>query len=189
MSLPIPEGSDGPLTVRQEAELVKAQLQDYVAKRGGSIAVMQSVAHLWEEVRKAAADGKALRVLIAWNGEEPWGDSDKDTSHRVERRWLVAAVMPKPFEDELGDYGVKYRAVEGGEWVKEHVYDTVENLRDGVRVMTNVSEDVFPRYKGTSPMPNPFGGALGGNVFLNAYAIEFSTLNDVQQVGTQEPEE
>lgn len=166
MSLP------APITIREEAELIKAQMEIYTQPRGGKVKILANMRHLWEEIFQ---QDDAPRVLICYNGETARGEYDggiKTNMRRVDRSWQVVVMRGHGFDNLLP----------GGERSgKEDFYDSVETVRDGIRALQTISEEFPVNYRSIRPMPNA-APTQTANIFMDAFVIEFNTANDIGQI-------
>jgi hypothetical protein len=158
-----------PITIANEADLIKAQLETYAKPRGGTVKVLANMRHLWEEIFLLT---DAPRILICYTGETARGEyagGTRTALHRVDRSWQVVVMRGHGFNNLLP----------GGEVAgKEDFYDSVETVRDGCRVLQTISEEFPVNYKSIRPLPSAAPTAVA-NVFMDAFVIEFDTANDI----------
>lgn len=163
---------DQPITITQAANAIGYWLEAWAEPKGGKVKVMMNMAHLWEEIYEV---NDAPRILICYNGEVSRGGfPHANVLHRVDRQWIVVVMR---------GHGFKNLAAEAQGSI-EAFYDSVEAVRDRLRVMGSITEEFPIDYKSTKPLPNAGRVGPSGNVFLDAYAIEFSTANDIPRVLT-----
>ena len=166
MSSPVIE----PLSVTDEANKLLDWITVWCDERGGEAKVMANMRHLWEELFVLQ---EQPRVLIVYMGENVRGSFDgANTSHRVDRQWAVVIVK---------GHGFKNLMSEPRDGSAEPFYDSVELLRDRIRVMLDITEEPPVDYKGIKPLPNMLPTSTA-NAFADAYMIEFSTANDMARV-------
>lgn len=165
---------EGPLlTVSIEAARIKEQLDTYAVPRGGYCKVMANQRHLWEEIYVVS---DSPRILICYMGENARGEYEggqRTRMHRVDRKWTVVVMRGHGFKNLLTGEGLT--------GTQEDFYDSVETVRDGCRVMNNISEEFPVNYRSITPLPN-VGPTQTANVFMDAYAIEFTTANDIPEI-------
>lgn len=151
-----------------------AAIQAWATPMGGQVKVVANMQHLWEEIYPltTAPDGTP-RVLIVFTGSTPReGFNTSNTAHREDRQWTVVI---------LRGHGWKNYTTETGTQGEAPFYDVVESLRDLLRIQ-QVTEEPPIDYKGIKSVPNLMA-TRGGNVFLDGYAIDFSTANDIPYIG------
>lgn len=176
-----PNGGGNPSpTVREDAQAIEAQLKTYAVPRGGSVKVMANEAHLWEEILNPALLSGAPRILIIWRGEEARGEyagGQRTKLNRVSRKWTVIVMRGHGFRNMV----TEAQGVPGSPGYYEDFYDSVETVRDGCRVMSNITAEDVVDYKGIRPLPN-VASSPSANVFLDCLAIEFETAADIPQI-------
>jgi hypothetical protein len=173
---------NGLMTIEWQAEMIKAWLDVWVAPRGGYTKVLANPKHLWEEI--FVTDEKP-RVLVCFNGEiSRGGFTAANTMHRVDRQWIVAIIRGHGFQN-LASEG---QGQDGTPGAIDPFYKNCETIRDKCRVLLNISEEPPIDYKGMDPMPSiaPYGSS--GNVFLDGFAVKFSTANDIPAVTSIDPD-
>ena len=152
-----------PITIAAEAARIKEQLEHYATPKGGTVKVMANTRHLWEEIFQ---QDDAPRILIIYTGETARGEyagGERTNLRRVDRSWQVIIMRGHGFSNTLP----------GGEVAgKEDFYDSVETVRDGIRVMDNISEEWPVNYKSIRPLPNAAPGQVA-NIFMDAFVVEF----------------
>lgn len=166
------------ITIANAANLLKQHLDLWANPRGGTVKVMANLRHLWEEVF-VVAETSAPRILICYTGEIPRGGVTSNTLYRVDRQWMVVVVRGHGFKNLMAE----------PEGESEIFYDSVETIRDLIRVLLNISdEEEVPNivYKGIKPLPS-LGPTPTANVFLDAFSIEFTTANDIPAVTATAP--
>lgn len=154
------------------AAAIKAQMEIYAKPRGGYVKILPNMRHLWEEL--LVVDEKP-RILIVPNGETARGEyaGGRNTNlHRVDRKWTVVMVRGHGFKNMMP--GNEVNGIE--DWT-----DSIETVRDGLRVLQGISEEFPNDYRGWSPMPN-IGNSQAANVFLDAVSIEIFTAADIPAI-------
>lgn len=174
-----------PPTISAQAETIKAYLENYTEEHGGEVHVMQNPRHLWEYVfgvssgSGISANTAAPQILVCYMGETSRGGFNQaNTLHRVDRQWAVTVLM---------GHGFKRGISEATRNAVVPFLDVMETLRDGLRVMLNISEEFPVDYKGIQPLP-AVGPNPQTNVFIDGYVINFSTANDIPAVETTNPQ-
>lgn len=163
MSLPYP------ITIANEADLIKQQMESYAKPRGGTVKIMANMRHLWEEIFQA---DDAPRILICYNGETARGEyagGQRTNLRRVDRSWQVVVMRGHGFKNLLPG---------NEEAGKEDFYTSVETVRDGCRALLTISEEFPVNYKSIRPLPNAAPTQIA-NIFMDSYVIEFDTANDI----------
>lgn len=168
-----------PPKISAQAETLRLYLLNYTALHGGDVKVMHNPRHLWEEVFGVATGAgismnqAAPRILICCMGETSRGSfAQANTLHRVDRQWTVTVLMGHGFLNNVSQ-PTRNSPIP--------FTDVMESLRDGIRVMLNMSEEFPIDYKGIQPLPAA-GPNPQTNVFIDGYVISFSTANDIPAV-------
>ena len=160
------------ISISDIANMIAAQLDSWVSANGGEVKIMANTRHLWEEVYKRAVDDKP-GVLICFNRERSRGSEQlRNNLHRVDRNWLVVVMRGHGFDNKMA----KTDAAQGDDF-----YTVCEELRDKVRVIASITEEVPVDYVDMSPLPGAAVPAMA-NVFLDGYKLEFNTANDIAAV-------
>ena len=158
-------------TIKENAALIKAQLETYAIPRGGLVKVVANQRHLWEEIFQL---NDSPRILICYQGENARGEyagGIRTNMHRVDRQWLVVVMRGHGF----------WNLIDGKQDGVEDFYDSVETVRDGCRVLADITEDDIVDYKSIKPLPG-LAPTTTANVFLDAFAIEFATSADIPEI-------
>jgi hypothetical protein len=170
-------------TVSIEAQLILKQLSAWAQPRGGTVKIMTSISHLWQEVYDLQFQDQA-RILIAFNGEKSRGGFNQaNTLHRVDRQWKVVVLRGNGFKN-LAAEGVGQTGTPGS---LDPFYDDVENIRDLIRAMNNITEEIPVDYSGMDALPLVGNVGQTGNIFIGAFVLSFSTANDLQQIVDNPP--
>jgi hypothetical protein len=167
-------------TVREDLEAIRAQLDTYAKPRGGTVKVMANMRHLWEEIYNNGVASETPRILIAWRGETARGEyagGQRTKLHRVDRKWTIVIMRGHGFKNMVTESAGQPGTPE----YYEDFADSVETVRDGCRVMSNLSCEDIIDYKGCSPLPN-VGPTNNANIFLDAYAVEFESAADIPEI-------
>jgi len=159
-------------TIKENAAVIKQQLESYAVPRGGKVKVLANMRHVWEEIFQL---DDAPRILICYTGENARGEyagGNRINMHRVDRQWTVIVMRGHGFTN----------LVDGVADGKEDFYDSVETIRDGCRVLMQlVTEDDFVDFKTIRPLPG-LAPTQTANVFMDGYAIEFATSADIPEI-------
>jgi len=144
----------------------------YAQQRGGTVKVMESMYHLWEEILSASDEP---RVLVCCTGETPRGSfAEQDLWHRVDRQWTIAVVRGHGFRNLMHDeQGAPVNTV-------ETLCQSIEAVRDCVRSLRGLSQEWPINYKGWKNLP-AVGRPGTVNVFVAGATLEFSTANDIPE--------
>ena len=169
-------------SIRAQATQIAEWLYNSFAKeRGGTVKVMPSMKHLWSEIYDRKKDEPT--ILIVWNGETSRGGFNvANTLHRVDRQWLVIVLRGHGWRNLEAPSDVLVPTPSENTRQYEDFYDTVECLRDKIRVMLSISEEFPIDYKSTNAMPGLPMIGQSGNLFIDGYQISFSTANDIPAI-------
>jgi hypothetical protein len=159
MSLP------SPITISQEAKLLKKALDEYAQGYGGTAEVVSNLKDLWANVH---INSQSPRILILYAGETARGSfSQIEPWHRVDREWHIAVTKGRGWYTQRGDPLFNHEQTE------KPLYDVVEEVRDLVRWMDTISEETpGPDFRKVEPMSY-------GNMALDGYLIKVTTANDI----------
>lgn len=164
---------DAPIKISQQAKNLQAVLQQYAAQRGGMAVVASNLKELWEQ---ASISNDQPRILICYDGEVARGDfASRSALNRVDRSWKVAVIRGRGFSSERGD-SLIYGVVNAPPF-----YDVVEDVRDQIRSILNISEEFPVEFMAIRPLSQ-------GTMILDAYTIEFTTANDIPAILIDEPD-
>jgi len=154
-----------PITIAQEARLIKDALAEYVLTVGGVVEVVSSEKMFY---RMDATDSQTPRVMVAYAGETARGSfSQKSPWHRVDRLWKIAVTRGRGFFQERG------ASIYDHEVQELPLVDVVENIRDIFRLKQDISEETpGPDYSGIAPMSF-------GNLVIDGFVISGTTANDI----------
>lgn len=154
-----------PITIAQEAKLIKDALSPYVLENGGVVEIVSSEKAFY---RIDATDSQTPRVLVAYAGETARGSfSQRAPWHRVDRLWKIAVTRGRGFFVERGAGLYDSTAQE------TPFYDVVESVRDIFRLLQTVSEETpGPDYNDIKPMNF-------GNLVIDGFVISGTTANDI----------
>ena len=154
-----------PITIAEEAALIQAQLQAFVATFGGTASVVSNLREWWNQ---AATNSDSPRILICYMGEDSRGSFSQIAPwHRVDRKWSVAVTRGRGFYANRGD------SLLSADIPESPLFDIVETVRDIIRAMQTISEETpSPDYRGIKPMQL-------GNIVVDGFEISFTTANDI----------
>ena len=154
-----------PITISQEARLIESELDAFAQQYGGVATVVSNLRDLWNQ---ASINSQSPRILIVYNGETARGTFSQIAPwHRVDRFWQVAVTKGRGYYSNRGA-GLLDSAV-----TEMPLFDVVENVRDIIRFMSNISEETpMVDFRSIKPMQL-------GTMILDGYLIEFSTANDI----------
>jgi len=153
-----------PITISEQARILRDSLATWATPLGGKAVVVHSVKQLWEQ---AVINSQVPRVLICYNGSRPRGAFKVSNAlNREDRDWIIALTRGRGYHSVRGD------ALSDDTGV-EPLYDWIEQIRDFVRNINNISEETpCVDYSGIKPMTM-------GNLVVDGYMITFSTANDI----------
>lgn len=163
------------------ALMILAQLEPWAKDRGGYAKVVENESHLWEELLANSPVDQRPRVLIMSLGEKARGEyegGERTAMERVDRSWMVVVMRGHGFKN-LSVVGEGQPQTPGA---IEPFSDSLETIRDGIRVLAGISEERPINYKGTRPIPG-IGQTQVANIFLDCRAIEFDTAADIPAIG------
>jgi hypothetical protein len=160
-----------PLKVSDQALIIQQVLQSWAEPKGGVAVVASNLRDFWKQ---AATSSQKPRILICYNGDNSRGDfAHANDWHRVDRQWIVAVTRGRGFTANRGD---TLSTTVGN---MEPFYDSVEAVRDQIRTILNISEELpTVDYKSTKAMQL-------GDLVVDGYTIEFSCANDIPMILTQ----
>lgn len=171
------------MTIEWQAEFIQAWLYPTVTKWGGRVEVLANPKHLWEKIFNCK-DADKPGAFICFNGEIARGPFQQaNTLHRVDRQWIVAIIRGHGFNNMMTT-GQGQANTPGA---IDPFYKDCQILRDMLRVLINITEEPPIDYKGMEPIPAiaPYGNA--GNVFMDGFAVRFSTANDISAITDTQP--
>lgn len=157
----------------EQTERFRNHLQVWAEVRGGQVSVIANPRHLWEEFASHVLAGAKPRILLMFTGETPRATAGAAyRTWRVDRMWTVVVIRGHGFLNALT------HAVEDQ---PEAFYAALEDLRDTLRVVGDLSLERPIWYRGIRSLPN-LGQGNAANIFLDAFTLEFSTANDIPAV-------
>ena len=172
-------------TIRECAKAIEAQMLIYATPRGGLVKILENEAHLWQEIVNPSPINETPRIFIICSGEVARGEYDgqnRTNLERVERKWQVIVGRGHGFKtltaENVGQPGTP--------GYYESFDDTIETVRDGIRILSNVTVDPIVNYKGWRPLAN-IGPSPAANVFLDFRVVEFTTAADIPSVASMTP--
>ena len=156
-----------PISISEQADQIRELLSPFAVKYGGSAEVVSNLKMMWTTVSMA---NDRPRIIIVYNGETIRGEFAAAAFNcRVDRQWIVAVTRGRGWNINRGDS--LYKTAGNA----DPLYTVVETVRDLIRSMLGISEELPLDYKRISPMTS-------ANENLDSYAIEFSTANDVPAI-------
>ena len=161
------------LSFTGELQIIADALTLWANTKGGSVKVMAAMGHLWEEVYQMAP-AQPPRVLVVGAGAVPRGGDNSNTLYREDRLIKIVLLRGHSFVNAMvdTDQGV------------EPFLDLIEQLRDQVRVMSNISdEEEVPSviYKGWVPLDS-VSAPRQLQIFLDGALLQFTTGNDIPAI-------
>lgn len=157
-----------------QACLIAAQLQTWCDDHGGKVSVMANLSELWQELLTFE---DAPRLLVTFINQIPRGDDQlSGPTHRVDRYWQVTIVRGHGFKNVIAEPLANQDAF----------LAAVDQVEGAIRTLLNVSGEFPVEYRGTRPVPQ-LADTKQQNIFLDAYAIEFSTAQDLPLIVLQAP--
>lgn len=176
-----PRKLPAPLSIKAQAKQIGSFIWENFAKqrkcRPDQVKIMASMYHLWEEVYNRNSDEPT--VLICWNGETARGEYEGGSRvglHRVDRSWTIVILRGHGFQNLMPNPDANPEIRE------EDFYDSVEALRDTVRLLVGVSEELPVNYRSTTAMSGIPGMGSNANVFIDGFQISIQTANDVPSI-------
>lgn len=167
-------------TIREDLQAIAAQLLTYAKPHGGTVKIMANMRHLWEEIYNGGVVDENPRILICWTGEKARGEyegGEKTKLHRVDRMWTVVVMRGHGFTNGMTE--IKGQPNTPGYY--EDFADSIETVRDGVRVMSHLSQEDVVNYIGCEPLPNVAQGNVA-NIFMDCMQLRFSTAADIPEI-------
>lgn len=156
------------MKISDQAESIRQSLQTWAQPKGGVASVCYDLQEMWETAYKAT---DKPRLLLTYAGEDVRSEfSIAAATHRVDRKWQLAATRGKGFTANRGT--PLTTTVQNA----EPFYNYVEEVRDLVRALDGITEELPVDYTGIEPMP-----AIGGRL-IAGYIIHFSTANDLPAI-------
>lgn len=160
------------IKISDQANTLANWIDQWMTPYKGSVEVMANLRHLYEAVFGMGVNN-APKALICYNGETARGGFDeRNTLDRVDREWVVVLLRGHGFRNAMSRQ-------EPGQEIA--FYDAVEQLREIIRRVTSISEEFPIDFKSIRPLPG-VAQPNAANVFLDGYAIEFTTANDIPKI-------
>lgn len=160
---------DAPITISQQAKNLQAVLNTWAVQHGGVAETASDLKNFWEQ---AGNNNDIPRILIVYNGENARGEfRTRSALDRVDRKWQVGVFRGRGFSAQRG------RSLTNTVVNAMPFYDVVEQIRDLIRSILDISEEFPVEFMGINPMsPNP------PTLIMDAYVIEFVTANDIPNI-------
>ena len=157
------------MTVADEAKIYVNALFDWTKETGGTAVVVSNLKDLWEQ---AVIASDKTRVLICFAGEQARGSfSRAAATRRVDRQWQAAVTRGRGYASTRGN------TLTDTVGNADSFYSVVEQVRDKIRALNNVSVEAPLDYKSTKPMSM-------GQLVVDGYLLEWSTAQDLAQLTT-----
>lgn len=155
--------------ISDQASAIRDWLTQWATAGGGVAVVASNYSDLWTQASQSST--KPI-IIICYMGEQSRGGFDiANALSRVDRQWAVLIKRGRGFTSPRGNTLTETTSV-------EPFYDSVETVRDLLRRMLGISMELPTiDYKGIRPVSQ-------GDQIMDAYLIEFSTANDIPQIGT-----
>jgi hypothetical protein len=155
------------MTISYQAKTIADALQKWLNEGQGKAVVVPDLLKLWEVAYQTTA---YPRALVCYAGESLRGDfSVAAALGRVDRQWLVAIIRGTGFPTSRG-IGLTDTVMNGPAF-----YDQVEEGRDVIRCLRNISVELPLDFKRIYPMEKL-------DDFISGYIVEFSTAVDLPQM-------
>jgi hypothetical protein len=167
-------------TISEVLRAICDQLATYATPRGGTVKVVENESHLWEEIYNDGLVSEQPRIMVLFVGEVARGEyagGERTKLHRVDRKFMVVVMRGHGFKN----MAVESRGQPGTPGFYESFADSIETIRDGCRVMSNISVEDVVDYKGIRPLSG-IGPSPSANVFLDCKAIEFACASDIPEI-------
>jgi len=162
-----------PNILTQSAHIGQA-LEAWASPRGGLVMILPSMGKLWEKAYEATE--KPL-LLVCFEREVARETLRTPALHRVDRQWVVVVIRGKNgFKDVLAEARDN----------QPEFYKDVEAVRDVLRVILTISEEFPILYKSLEAIRVQARPDVSA-VFLDGYAIRFSTANDIPAIILEAP--
>lgn len=160
---------DAPITISQQAKNLQAVLNTWAVQYGGVAETASDLKNFWEQ---AGNNNDLPRILIVYNGESARGEfRTRSALDRVDRSWQVGVFRGRGFSAQRG------RSLTNTVVNAMPFYDVVEQIRDLIRSILDISEEFPVEFISIRPMaPNP------PTMIMDAYVIEFVTANDIPKI-------
>ncbi len=164
------------MTISEQARTIRNKLQEFANPRGAEVKIMANMQHLWEEL---FVHDETPKLLICYTGETCRGDlGSQRFLARVDREWIVVVIRGHGWSNVMADTESPNIGSPNPQDV-EPFYDIVEQIRDMIRSMPEITEELPVTFKNIEPLFNVSPLGISANVFLDAYAIRFATANDI----------
>lgn len=144
-----------------QMEFIRSALLTLVNGVNGQCVMVSNLREMWEQ---ASQDSQRPLVYVCYGGEVPWSSSGNlsAVTHRVSRSWIIGVKQGRGYNQERGQSLAEFLPF-------------VEQVRDAMRAMLGISEDIGNDYASLKPW------ALGTQV-VDGYLMEFTTKNDLPTI-------
>lgn len=148
-------------TIVPQMKFIQSTLLDLANSVQGDCRRASNLRDFWQQV---AQDSQTPLILICWGGEKPWSSNPNiaAVTYRVTRKWLIGIKQGRGYDAVRGDS-------------QDNFLPFVEQVRDKIRSMVGVSEDIGMDYEGIEPW------SMGTQV-IDAYVISVTSKNDLPQI-------
>ena len=181
MSSPNISGNGNPSpTIDEVLNAIAAQMLTYAKPRGGTVKVVENESHLWEEIYNDGVVSEQPRIFVLFVGEVARGEyagGQRTKLHRVDRKFMVVVMRGHGFKN----MSAEGRGQPNTPGYYESFANSIETIRDGCRVMSNISVEDVVDYKGIRPLSG-IGPSPAANVFLDCKAVEFQCAADIPEI-------
>lgn len=161
MSLP------APVSISNQASQIVARLSQWAEPLGGIAIVASNLKDNWKQSYQSSQ--KPL-ILVAYMGEDSRGDFPvMNRNHRVDRKWSVIIKRGRGFLVNRGD------SLNVGNQQVEPFYDSVEKIRELLRTMIGISEEIPIDYRSIRPVSQ-------NSEIIDSFEILLTTANDIPAI-------
>ena len=171
-------------TIKEIRQAIIDQMNIFATPRGGTVHGMQNEAHLWEYLYNRDLLDENPRILVVCRGEKARGEYGGGAAtklERVNRIWGVVIMRGHGFRD----VNQEQRGQPGTPGFYEDFDDSTETVRDGIRIMSDITVEDVVDYKGWRPLasvaPTP-----AANVFCDCRIVEFETAADIPSIASMQ---
>lgn len=156
--------------VKDQLESMRYTLDTWAQQYNGKAFIASDLNHMWKVAWQSSSQ---LRIICVYMGEVIRGDFKiAAATGRVDREFNVMLTRGKGFNQERGDSLTKQVGNE------PPLFDLVEEARDILRSLVDISAEAPVDYKGIRTMQM-------GELILDAYIVEFSVATDLPSLADQ----
>ena len=167
-------------TISEVLRAICAQLLTYAEPRGGTVKVVENESHLWEEIYNNGLVSEQPRIFVLFVREVARGEYEggqRTKLNRADDHYMVVVMRGHGFKN----MAVESTGQPNTPGFYESFADSIETIRDGCRVMSNISVEDVVDYKGIRPLPN-VASSPSANVFIDAFEISFECAADIPEI-------